>query len=67
MLEIKSFGNRINTFGAIHNCDEQEIYFDPNAWRTIDESWAYEYQLKKTGILKAPVLWKKECVKNESD
>ena len=67
VLEIKSFGNRINTFGAIHNCDEQEIYFDPNAWRTIDESWAYEYQLKKTGILKAPVLWKKECVKNESD
>lgn len=67
MLEIKSFGSRINTFGAIHNCDEQEIYFDPNAWRTIEESWSYEYQLKKTGILKAPVLWKKECRKNESN
>lgn len=59
-LEIKSFGNRVNTFGAVHNCDENEIYFDPNAWRTTNESWSYEYQLKKTGILKAPVLWKRK-------
>lgn len=59
LIEIKSYGNRVNTFGAIHNSDEQEIYFDPNAWRTTEESWAYEYQLKKTGILKAPVLKKK--------
>lgn len=58
-IEIRSFGNRVNTFGAIHNSDDREIYFDPNAWRTTEESWSYEYQLKKTGILKAPVLWKK--------
>lgn len=57
-LELISCGSRVNTFGAVHDCDEQEIYFDPNAWRTADESWSYEYQLKKTGILKAPVLRK---------
>jgi len=57
-LEFVSYGSRVNTFGAIHDCDDQEIYFDPNAWRTDGESWSYEYQLKKTGILKAPVLRK---------
>lgn len=57
VLGIKSFGNRVNTFGAIHDCDEDEIYFDPDAWRTVNESWSYEYQLKKAGILKAPVLY----------
>ncbi len=58
-IEIRSFGNRVNTFGAFHDCDDQEIYFDPNAWRTEGEDWSYEYQLKKTGVLKAPVLWKR--------
>ncbi len=61
-IEIKSFGSRVNTFGAVHNCDENEIYFDPNAWRTTGESWSYEYQLKKTGVLKSPVLWKERTV-----
>ena len=59
-LGIRAFGSRVNTFGAIHDCDEQEVYFDPNAWRTEEDSWSYEYQLKKTGILKRPVLWKIE-------
>ena len=58
---IRAFGSRVNTFGAIHDCDEQEVYFDPNAWRTEEDSWSYEYQLKKTGILKRPVLWKIEA------
>jgi len=59
-LEILSFGNRCNTFGAVHDCDEKEIYFDSNAWRTVNEDWAYEYQLKESGILKAPVIRKVE-------
>ena len=56
VLEFKAYGNRVNTFGAVHDCDEQEVYFDPNAWRTENDSWAYEYQLKRTGILKSPLL-----------
>ncbi|WP_214628271.1 hypothetical protein [Paenibacillus agaridevorans] len=55
-IEIKAYGSRINTFGTVHNCDEREVYFDPNAWRTVEDGWAYEYQLKDTGIGKAPVL-----------
>ncbi|UQZ82420.1 hypothetical protein SK3146_01577 [Paenibacillus konkukensis] len=55
-IEIKSYGNRVNTFGTVHNCDEKEVYFDPNAWRTENDGWSYEYRLKDTGIGKAPVL-----------
>ena len=65
-IEIRSFGSRVNTFGAFHDCDEKEIYFDPNAWRTEGEDWSYEYQLKETGLLKSPVLWERRR-KDESD
>lgn len=54
ILEITAFGNRINTFGTIHNCNHTEEWFGPNAWRTTGSSWAYEYQLKSTGILIGP-------------
>jgi hypothetical protein len=55
-LELTVFGNRVNTFGTLHNCDEKETWYGPNAWRTAGDSWSYEYQLKPTGLLKAPVL-----------
>lgn len=53
---ITAFGNRVNTFGPIHNCNHTEHWIGPNAWRTEGSAWAYEYQLKKSGILVSPVL-----------
>lgn len=58
-ISITSFGNRVNAFGTVHNCNEQETWPGPNAWRTTDNAYSYEYQLKNMGILKAPVLIKK--------
>lgn len=55
-IEILSFGNRVNAFGAIHNCDETTEWFGPDAWRSAGDRYAYEYQLKRMGILKTPVL-----------
>lgn len=55
-MDITAFGNRINTFGTLHNCDRATQWYGPNAWRTEEEAWAYEYQLKETGILKRPVV-----------
>lgn len=55
-LKITSFGNRINTFGAVHNCNEVERWFGPNAWRSEGAEWSYEYFIKETGILKAPEI-----------
>lgn len=60
IINLKCYGTRINTFGSFHNCDETDIYFSPDAWRTEGENWSYEYQLKSVGILKAPVLRKLE-------
>ncbi len=50
------FGNRYNTFGALHNCDSSWTWHGPNAWRTEGDRWSYEYVLKKTGILKSPAI-----------
>lgn len=55
-VDITCFGSRVNTFGTLHNCDEQTEWYGPNAWRTENESWAYEYQLKRVGVLKAPQI-----------
>lgn len=55
-LELTVFGSRVNTFGTVHNCNQTEFWYGPNAWRTEGDQWAYEYQLKPAGLLKAPVL-----------
>lgn len=58
-LHITAFGSRVNTFGTLHNCNDTETWYGPNAWRTTGREWAYEYQLRPSGILKAPeVCWK---------
>lgn len=54
LLELTVFGNRVNTFGPLHNCDQTEIWIGPNAWRSTGTSWCYEYQLKPMGILISP-------------
>lgn len=53
-VELTLFGNRINTFGTLHNCHENCTWFGPDAWRTKGDSYSYEYQLHRVGILKAP-------------
>jgi hypothetical protein len=55
-IDITVFGSRINTFGALHNCDDSCVWHGPSAWRTEGMSYSYEYQLKKCGILAAPRL-----------
>ena len=56
VLELTVYGSRINTFGTVHNCSQTEQWYGPNAWRTTGDEWAYEYQLKAAGMLKAPIL-----------
>ncbi|MDD2441603.1 MAG: hypothetical protein PHG76_05790 [Eubacteriales bacterium] len=55
-LAITLFGNRVNTFGPVHNADRKMTWFGPNAWRTSGDAWSYSYQLKETGLIKAPEL-----------
>lgn len=56
-LTLTLYGNRVNSFGAVHNCDESFFWFGPDSWRTQGSKWSYEYQLRKTGILKSPEIF----------
>ena len=55
-VDITAFGNRVNSFGAVHNCNARWTWHGPSAWRTRGEDWSYEYQLKPTGIQVAPLV-----------
>ncbi len=55
-LDITAYGNRINAFGPIHNTIEDLKWVGPDAWRSTGTAWAYEYQLKRMGILSSPIV-----------
>lgn len=55
-LEFKLYGNRKNTFGALHLNNSGLDWYNPDMWRTKDALWKYEYELSNTGILASPVI-----------
>lgn len=57
-LDLLAFGNRVNAFGPLHHADRALRWVGPQAWRSTNADWSYEYQLKPTGILSAPILLK---------
>ena len=48
-LELVLFGNRVNTFGAVHMVGEDDRFLNPGSWRTQDDGWSEEYVLQKVG------------------
>ena len=63
-LDIVVFGNRFNSFGAVHNADAFKKWHGPDAWETEDSYWSYEYMLRPLGALSSPVI--EECVPHEN-
>ena len=57
-LKLTVYGNRVNCFGALHNCDNTLKWFGPAAWQSTGRAFSYEYQLRPTGLLIAPRLYK---------
>ncbi|MDR2646652.1 MAG: hypothetical protein LBB67_00785 [Oscillospiraceae bacterium] len=55
-IDITAFGNRMNTFGALHNINYAETWHGPHAWRSSKENWSYEYRLRPSGIIAAPIV-----------
>ena len=37
---VDCIGNGVNTFGTLHNCDQKEDWYGPNAWRTTGDLWS---------------------------
>ena len=54
-VEFICYGNRINTFGSIHNVGYNH-WAGPNHWYTKNYEWSYEYAPKATGIITSPVI-----------
>ena len=44
-IEFILYGNRINTFGGMHNISQPK-WVGPNFWRSEGDQWCYEYILK---------------------
>ena len=55
-ITLTLFGNRHNSFGALHMVNEGHKWFGPDAWRSKGTNWCYEYKLKPMGILKSPII-----------
>ena len=55
-LKVTVYGHRFNTFGCVHNCDDDYRWFGPDSWRTLGDRWSYEYQLKEIGLLISPQI-----------
>ncbi|MDQ8737904.1 glycosyl hydrolase [Paenibacillus sp. LHD-38] len=59
-ISLEVFGNRINTFGQLHLSDEKLRWYGDGSWKTVNESFSYQYQLKKMGILREPEIFKRK-------
>lgn len=57
-VTCRLYGNRFNTFSALHSLisDEHHVYTGPMYWSSSGDRWAYEYQTRPMGILKAPII-----------
>ncbi len=57
-LRLTVYGNRVNGFGALHQCNTSLTWHGPGAWESKGREFSYEYRLKQCGLLIAPRLYK---------
>lgn len=50
-LEICVLGNRFNTFGTLHNCNDEYKWYGPDSYRTKGSEWSETWCLRPFGIL----------------
>lgn len=55
-IDITAFGSRVNTLGSLHNTDVWGTYHGPDAWRSRNDRWTYDYVLKPAGLLWSPII-----------
>lgn len=56
MVELTLYGNRFNTFGALHNINTADTWYGFMYWRSAGDGWSYEYHVRDTGILSSPAV-----------
>lgn len=55
-ISITLYGNRMNTFGQLHNTILKPSYTDPGMWRPKGRFYTPEYMLRSYGIFTTPEL-----------
>lgn len=55
-IEMTLYIHRYNSFGPLHLSNEKAGWHGPGAWRSHGRDWTYEYVLRRTGILGAPMI-----------
>lgn len=50
-LEIRACGNRFNSFGTLHNCNDEYQWYGPDSYRTKGSEWSEAWCLRPFGIL----------------
>lgn len=58
-LDITLYGNRFNTFGALHNISGRRFVSHPNEWRTSGIERSETYCVKTWGLMSQPVISKR--------
>ena len=61
-LDITLFGNRVNSFGAVHLVADQERQLRPRSWRSEGDEWSEEYVFEPVGILSTPIIKHKKTL-----
>ena len=61
VLGIKVFGNRMITFGALHDNTSSRWCYGAQSYRTSGDAWTYGYRLRPYGLLRALVISEKNC------
>ena len=55
-ITITLYGNRMNTFGQLHNTILKPSYTDPGMWRPKGRFYTPEYMLRSYGIFTTPMI-----------
>lgn len=48
---VVMYGNRFNSFGALHNANENYLWYGNGSYRTTGDEWTYDYMLRSVGIM----------------
>ncbi len=50
-LKLVLYGNRFNGFGAVHNANENYVWYGNGSYRTTGKEWTDSYMLRPVGIM----------------
>lgn len=50
-IKVVLYGNRFNSFGAIHNANKNYVWYGNGSYRTTGDDWTYDYMLRSAGIM----------------